>query len=178
MSKPRPLALVLLLALLVTQLPAHVVAAPSLRQSGQGRRGIKIRPSSTEADKPQANKPLVDKQRTARPQAARPRAEAGETKSQAAEAAGNGSPRLVLQLGHAKFSDGFAAFSPDSRLVATGSYSDNVVVIWDVASGREAGRLTSVTGAPGAQDSEWMWGAFSPDGCTLATGANGGGAVL
>ena len=77
--------------------------------------------------------------------------------------------RLVVQQGQRRVSNGFALFSPDGRLVATGDYGGDVVV-WDVASGREVRRLTDNSGDPGAQDADgWLWGAFSPDSRLLAT---------
>src|SRR5215210_4556176 len=78
-----------------------------------------------------------------------------------------GPMRLVVQLGHHDFQYGFAAFSSDGRLVATGSSGD--VVLWDVASGREVKRFSGNEGDPGAQDVDgWLWGAFSPDGRLFA----------
>ena len=77
--------------------------------------------------------------------------------------------RLVVQQGQPNVSHGFAAFSPDGRLVATG-HNGGDVVVWDVASGREVRRLTDNSGDPGAQDIDgWLWGAFSPDSRLLAT---------
>ncbi len=77
--------------------------------------------------------------------------------------------RLVVQQGQPRVANGFAIFSHDGRLVATGDNGGDVVV-WDVASGREVRRLTDNTGDPGAQDIDgWLWGAFSPDSRLLAT---------
>ena len=77
--------------------------------------------------------------------------------------------RLVVQQGQRRVSNGFALFSPDGRLVATGDGGGDVVV-WDVASGREVRRLTDNAGDPGAQDVDgWLWGAFSPDSRLLVT---------
>ncbi len=79
------------------------------------------------------------------------------------------SMRLVVQLGLSNFAFGFATFSPDSRLVATGTVGGDVV-LWDVATGREVRRLSGNVGAPGAQDIDgWLWGAFSPDARLFAT---------
>src|ERR1041384_4115912 len=78
--------------------------------------------------------------------------------------------RLVVQQGQASLSNGFTLFSPDGRVVATGDSGTGDVVLWDVATGREVRRLTDNKGDPGAQDIDgWLWGAFSPDGLTLAT---------
>ncbi|MET0624014.1 MAG: hypothetical protein ABW250_13600 [Pyrinomonadaceae bacterium] len=79
------------------------------------------------------------------------------------------SMRLVVQQGQRRVANGFAIFSHDGRLVATGDNGGDVVV-WDVGSGREVRRLTDNTGDPGAQDIDgWLWGAFSPDSRLLAT---------
>jgi WD40 repeat protein/uncharacterized caspase-like protein len=77
--------------------------------------------------------------------------------------------RLVVQQGQRRVSNGFALFSPDGRVVATGDGGGDVVV-WDVESGREVRRLTDNSGDPGAQDVDgWLWGAFSPDSRLLVT---------
>ncbi|HYE14965.1 MAG TPA: hypothetical protein VD968_11035, partial [Pyrinomonadaceae bacterium] len=79
-------------------------------------------------------------------------------------------PRLVVQLGHSSFDSGFAAFSADGRLVATGSGADQTAVIWDVASGREVRRLEGNAPPDDGADYSWMSGAFSPDGRLFAVG--------
>jgi WD40 repeat protein/uncharacterized caspase-like protein len=77
--------------------------------------------------------------------------------------------RLVVQQGQRRVSNGFALFSPDGQLVATGDGGGDVVV-WDVESGREVRRFTDNSGDPGAQDVDgWLWGAFSPDSRLLVT---------
>lgn len=78
-----------------------------------------------------------------------------------------GQPRLVLQLGQRTMTYGFAAFSADSRLLATGGGTD--AVVWDVATGREVRRFGGNEGDPGAQDIDGLLGgALSPDKRLLA----------
>ena len=85
-----------------------------------------------------------------------------QTHRAAASAPKAGPMRLVVQLGHRSFVYGFAVFSKDGRLVATGASGD--VVLWDVLTGREVRRFAGNEGDPGAQDVDgWLWGAFSPD---------------
>jgi WD40 repeat protein len=143
MTKPFPLLPFLLLALLSTQFPAA-----SAQKAGQPRRA----PSKSAASKPAQAKPAQAKPAQVRPEPAkRPM-------------------RLVVQQGQPHVSNGFAAFSPDGRLVATG-HNGGDVVVWDVGSGREVRRLTDNSGDPGAQDIDgWLWGVFSPDSRLLATG--------
>jgi len=142
MNRPLPLLSFLLLALLTTQ-----PTAASAQKSGQARRA---------APKQAPGKSAQAKPATAKPAQANP----ARTKLPM---------RLVVQQGLSIVSHGFALFSPDGRLVATG-HNGGDVVVWDVASGREVRRLADNSGDPGAQDVDgWLWGAFSPDGRLLAT---------
>ena len=117
--------------------------APRAQSGPQGQRGLKLKRSAP-----------------APPEKAPESEERGS---------GSGAMRLVVQLGLGHFDFGFAAFSSDSRLVATGTVGGDVV-LWDVATGREVRRLSGNVGAPGAQDIDgWLWGAFSPDTRLFAT---------
>jgi WD40 repeat protein/uncharacterized caspase-like protein len=71
-------------------------------------------------------------------------------------------PELVVQTGHASLVIS-VAFSPDGRLIATGS-ADNTIKLWDAATGNQ---LRSVEGHTGPVNSV----AFSPDGNVIASGS-------
>ena len=80
-------------------------------------------------------------------------------------------PELVLQTGYSSF---FGAtrlvFSPDDRLLATGTFRSSTIKLWETATGRELRNLST-----GGQSSMGMAPviAFSPDNRLLAaTGAN------
>lgn len=136
MTRPLSLLSFFLLALLSTQLPAA-----SAQKAGQSRRT----PSKSAPPKSAPPKPAQANSAQAKPETAKR------------------TMRLVVQQGQHRVANGFAIFSHDGRLVATGD-NGNDVVVWDVASGREVRRLTDNTGDPGAQDIDgWLWGAFSPD---------------
>jgi WD40 repeat protein len=58
------------------------------------------------------------------------------------------------------------AFSPDGRLLATGS-DNQTVILWDVSDSARPARATTLAGRGGAVHTV----AFSPDGRLLATGS-------
>ncbi|HEY0174427.1 MAG TPA: hypothetical protein VGB98_25650 [Pyrinomonadaceae bacterium] len=132
-----------LLSFLLLALLTTQLATASAQKAGQARRA----PSkSAQANSARANSAQAKPETTKRPM------------------------RLVVQQGQPHVSNGFAVFSPDGRLVATG-HNGGDVVVWDVATGREVRRLTDNSGDPGAQDIDgWLWGVFSPDSRLLATG--------
>lgn len=74
-------------------------------------------------------------------------------------------PRLVVQVGHSG-EIGAAAYSPDGRLVVTAGMKDQVVILWEAATGRELHRFSKGMGASAV--------AFSPDGRYVATNAGAG----
>jgi WD40 repeat protein len=73
-------------------------------------------------------------------------------------------PELILQTGHSEKTEALA-FSPNGRLVATGS-SDRTIKLWDAANGHELRALNASTGIKAL--------AFSPNGQMLAAGGNDG----
>lgn len=73
-------------------------------------------------------------------------------------------PELVVQTGHTGLTVNAVAFSPDGRLLATGG-DDDLIIIWDSASGHE---LRALVGHSGYVNSL----SFSPDGRLLASGSS------
>lgn len=80
-------------------------------------------------------------------------------------------PELVLQTGHVDRVT-VAAFSPDERLLATGS-NDGTVKLWDVATARMITTITPDIIVSGSSD-RVVGVAFTPDGKTLFTSTQGG----
>ncbi|MGH3887880.1 MAG: WD40 repeat domain-containing protein [Pseudonocardiaceae bacterium] len=63
-----------------------------------------------------------------------------------------------------------AAFSPDGSLIATGSYTDATIRLWDSASGRELANLPAGTRPEGLEGPLTVTDVvFSPDGTTLVS---------
>jgi len=78
--------------------------------------------------------------------------------------------QLASLLGHSNQVQALA-FSPDSKLLATGNF-DNTVILWDLAARRRAGRVSR---QPGNQAEFSIWCvAFAPDGETLVVGNDDG----
>lgn len=78
-------------------------------------------------------------------------------------------PELVLQTGYNNF---FGAtrlvFSPDGRLLATGTFRSSTIKLWETATGRELRNISS--GAQSGMSMSTVF-AFSPDSRLLAAGA-------
>lgn len=68
---------------------------------------------------------------------------------------------LVVQVGHSNYV-GALAFSPDNRFIVSGDGFANVLILWEVASGRELRRFTGHDGAI-------LGVAFSHDGRYIAS---------
>lgn len=89
----------------------------------------------------------------------------------AAHAAAAG-PDVYVQLGHSDRVNS-VAFSPDGRILASGSF-DDTIKLWDTASGRELRTLSESPVYVSQQLYERAGNysvAFSPDGRTLAAGS-------
>lgn len=161
MRKSLPFFASLLLAVMTTQLMTAPFAATSTRQAKQGRSSVKPRRAAPATKKSEA--PSRDDRTDVK---AAPVVDASSERVGTTAAQGAG-PRLVVQLGQRTSVYGFAVFSRDGRLVATGGGGD--VVVWDVATGREVRRLVGNEGDPGAQDVDGLTGgAFSPDNRLMA----------
>ena len=96
--------------------------------------------------------------------------------SQAAQQSREARPELVLQTGYNNF---FGAtrivFSPDGRLIATGTFRSSTIKLWETATGRELRNLSS-----GAQSAMGMspFVAFSRDGRLIAAAAGSNAAKI
>jgi WD40 repeat protein/uncharacterized caspase-like protein len=94
-----------------------------------------------------------------------PSAGSSQSGSQAREA----KPELILQTGYNNFFGAMRlVFSPDGRLLATGTFRSNTVKLWDTATGRELRNLSS-----GSQSAAGMapFIAFSRDNRLIAATA-------
>ena len=61
-----------------------------------------------------------------------------QTSAQTTQQAREAKPQLVLQTGYnVMFGATKLVFSPDGRLLATGSYRSNSIKLWETATGRE-----------------------------------------
>ncbi|HEV3471066.1 MAG TPA: hypothetical protein VG148_17205 [Pyrinomonadaceae bacterium] len=96
------------------------------------------------------------------------KASAAAARRQPAAAA---APRLVIQYGHAEPVDA-AAFSRDGRYAATGSWSEETAVLWDLEAGAEIRRFAG-NERGGAQDG-YMAVALSPDNRLVAASSETG----
>jgi len=73
-------------------------------------------------------------------------------------------PTAAKMLRRLPASAGSVAFSPDRKTVATGARESGAVILWDLATGKERGRLKGHLGIVQVL-------AFSPDGKKLASGS-------
>jgi WD40 repeat protein len=80
-----------------------------------------------------------------------------------------GRPELVLQTGHTLMVWKII-FSPDGRLLASNSFNDGAIKLWDVEKGRQLRTLPGHTGSGNAFFSGVTAIAFSKDGRVLASG--------
>jgi WD40 repeat protein len=66
--------------------------------------------------------------------------------SQTAQQAREAKPELVLQTGYNSFMGAMRlVFSPDGRLLATGTFRSSTIKLWETATGRELRNLSSGT---------------------------------
>ncbi|HEV7857609.1 MAG TPA: caspase family protein [Pyrinomonadaceae bacterium] len=80
-----------------------------------------------------------------------------------------GRPELVLQTGHTLMAWKII-FSPDGRLLASNSFNDGAIKLWDVEKGRQLRTLPGHTGGGNSFFSGVTAIAFSRDGRVLASG--------
>jgi WD40 repeat protein len=78
--------------------------------------------------------------------------------------------------GHGEFNDYGAAFTPDGRMLAVWYVADNMVYLWDLATGRKIREYTFIDGDPprpnpGAGGRPVYFAAVSPDGRLIAFGS-------
>src|SRR6185436_11916076 len=91
------------------------------------------------------------------------------TNSQSGSQAREAKPELVLQTGYNSFIGATRlVFSPDGRLLATGTFRSSTIKLWETATGRELRNLSS-----GTQSAMGMspYVAFSRDGRLVAAAA-------
>lgn len=91
-------------------------------------------------------------------------------------AAGEGWPKLVLQTGHVDSID-IVSFSPDGRYIASGGSTAHLIILWDVASGRQLRSFVNPRNGLAVEGPTSM--VFSPpDSKYLASGKSDGSVVL